>query len=335
MVVTGYAWRLGSFRIGEEGCFGSFSFFLKTVHLIFVNLSCRFEREFNTIKRMKKNTVKFSILLATVVLSLTGFAQKTNFEKAGWKLGVQSYSFHKFTFQEAVDKAQQLGLKYIEVYYGQPLGEGMEGTMDFRMNKNTRKQVLKYARSKKVKIVASGVVICKDEQEWEQLFEFADAMGIEIITCEPEYPHLKYVDKLANKYKIDVAIHNHPKPSNYWNPDMFLEAVDGLSGRIGACADVGHWKRMNLDPVECLKKLEGRVKALHFKDIKEKVEGEAEQHDVIWGTGILDMKGMLTELEQQNFKGLFSIEYEHNWDNSVPDIEKSISYFKNLSDEIL
>lgn len=284
---------------------------------------------------IKELVVKCILIVFSFALSLNGVAQKSHFEKAGWKLGVQSYTFHKFTFQEAVDKAQQLGLKYIEVYYGQPLGEGMEGTMDFRMDKNTRKQVLKYAKSKKVKIVASGVVICKDEQEWEQLFQFADAMGIEIITCEPEYKHLKYVDSLANKYKIDVAIHNHPKPSNYWNPDMFLEAVEGLSTRIGACADVGHWERMGLDAVECLKKLDGRVKALHFKDIKEKVEGEAEQHDVIWGTGILDINGMLTELKRQNFEGLFSIEYEHNWYNSVPDIEKNISYFRDMTNKIL
>lgn len=280
---------------------------------------------------MKKSIfVKISVLLAVMVLSLAVFAQKSKLDKAGWKLGVQSYSFHRFTFTEAVDKAHQLGLNYIEVYYGQPLGEGMEGTMDFRMDKETRKQVLKYAQSKKVKIMASGVVICKDEQEWKQLFEFANAMGIKIITCEPEYKHLEYVDELANKYKIDVAIHNHPKPSNYWKPEMFLEATKELSSRIGACADVGHWARMGLDPAECLKKYNGKVKSLHFKDIKAAEAGEAERHDVIWGTGSLDIEGMLAELKKQDFEGLFSIEYEHNWDNSVPDIEKCINYFREL-----
>lgn len=283
----------------------------------------------------KKLAYKTGLLLAAIILSMNLFAQKDKLAKAGWKLGVQSYTFHKFSFKEAVDKAHQLGLKYIEVYYGQPLGEGLEGTMDFRMDKKTRKKVLNYAKSKNVKIIASGVIICKNEAEWDQLFEFADAMGIEIITCEPEYDHLQYVDELANKYNIDVAIHNHPKPSNYWNPDMFLEAIEGLSPRIGACADVGHWARMGLDPVECLQKIEGRVKSLHFKDIKEETGGEEERHDVIWGTGSLDLEGMLNELKRQDFSGLFSIEYEHNWDNSVPDIEKSISYFRKTADEVL
>jgi sugar phosphate isomerase/epimerase len=83
-----------------------------------------------------------------------------------------------------------------------------------------------------------------------------------------------------------------------------------------------------------LKKLDGRVISLHFKDIAPKIEGE-EQHDVIWGTGILDVKEMLKILKKQGFKGVFSIEYEYNWDNSVPDIKKSIEYFNQVSDEIL
>lgn len=283
---------------------------------------------------MKKIIRSSSILVLTLLLSANIQAETSKAEKAGWKLGVQAYTFHKFSLQEAIDKAQQLGLKYIEVYYGQPLGKDMEGTMDFRMDKATQTKVLAYARSKGVKIAASGVVICKDEAEWKQLFEFASGMGIETITCEPEYGHLKYIDQLANQYKIDVAIHNHPQPSLYWKPELFLDAVKGLSNRIGACADVGHWKRMGVDPVEALKMYEGRLKTLHFKDVKEKEEGEEEQHDVIWGTGVCNVEGILNELKRQKFKGLFSIEYEYNWENSVPDIKQCILYFDKTVDKL-
>lgn len=284
---------------------------------------------------MSKHLTRITCLILALFLSAQVMAKSTKAEKADWLLGVQAYTFHKFSLQEAIDKAQQLGLKYIEVYYGQPLGKGMEGNMDFRMDKATQQKVLAYAKSKGVKIIASGVVICKDEAEYKQLFEFASAMGIKIITCEPEYKHLKYIDQLANQYKIDVAIHNHPKPSAYWEPDLFLNAVKGLSNRIGACADVGHWKRMGIDPVEALKKYEGRLKSFHFKDVKEKEAGEAEQHDVIWGTGVCNDEAILKELKRQNFKGLFSIEYEYNWDNSVPDIRKCIDYFNKVTGQIL
>ena len=275
-----------------------------------------------------------NLLVLAILISSTGCATNNKAKKAGWKLGVQSYTFHKFNFQQAIDKIHELGLNYVEVYYGQPLGDGIGGTMDFRMDKATQKKVLAYAKSKNVKIIASGVVNCKDNAEWKQLFEFAKAMGIRIITCEPEYEHLKYIDQLANEYNIDVAIHNHPKPSLYWHPDLFLNAVEGLSDRIGACPDVGHWKRMGVDPIEGLKKYEGRVKSLHLKDIKEKEAGEAEQHDVIWGTGVCNIDEILEELKRQKFEGLISIEYEYNWENSVPDIRKCITYFNELVDEL-
>jgi len=279
--------------------------------------------------------VKSIVSLVFVLLISVGvFGQQTKAEKAGWRLGVQSYTFHKFSLKEAIDKTHDLGLKYVEVYYDQVLGDGIDGKMDYHMDKATQAKVLAYARSKGVKIVASGVIICDSEAEWKKLFEFASQMGIETITCEPDYKFLKYVDQLANQYKIDVAIHNHPKPSPYWNPDLFLNAVKGLSNRIGACADVGHWERMGINPVEALKKCQGRIKTLHFKDVKEKEAGEAEQHDVIWGTGVCNVEGMLKELKRQNFKGLFSIEYEYNWDNSVPDIKQCIQYFNKVVDKL-
>ena len=283
---------------------------------------------------MKKIVLSVIFLFILLLVFRDLSAQSSKAEKAGWRLGVQAFTFHKFSFQEAVDKTQQLGLKYLEVYYGQILGKDIQGTMDFRMDQATQQKVLAYARSKGVKIIASGVIICKDEAEWRQLFEFASAMEIEMITCEPEYKHLKYIDQLANKYKIDVAIHNHPKPSAYWNSDLFLDAVKELSSRIGACADVGHWKRMGIDPVVAIKKCEGRLKSLHFKDIKEKADSEAEQHDVEWGTGVCNVEEILSELKSQNFKGLFSIEYEYNWDNSVPDIQRCIGYFNKTADKI-
>jgi len=83
-----------------------------------------------------------------------------------------------------------------------------------------------------------------------------------------------------------------------------------------------------------LKELKGRIISFHFKDIAPKQAGEAEQHDVIWGTGILDVTEMLKELKKQSFKGIFSIEYEYNWDNSVPDIKQCINYFNRVVDEI-
>ena len=76
------------------------------------------------------------------------------------------------------------------------------------------------------------------------------------------------IDKLCAEFDINLAIHNHPQPSHYWNPDTVLKVCKDRSKRIGACADTGHWLRSGLNPLECLKKLEGRIISLHFKDLE-------------------------------------------------------------------
>ncbi len=283
-----------------------------------------------------KITFKITNLLLLIIFMSGCLSSNDKKNKdTGLLLGVQAYTFHKFSFKEAVDKVNQLGLNYIEAYYGQPLGVELgDGKFSFKMDKPTMKRVLDYAQSKNVKIIASGVIILNDNDDWLQLFKFAKNMGIEYITCEPKYEQLSFVDSLANEYNVDVAIHNHPKPSLYWNPDLFLEHVKGLSNHIGACIDIGHLKRMGIDPVNALKKYDGRIKTLHIKDIKEKEDGKIEQRDVIWGQGVIDMSGVLKELKRQDFKGLLSIEYEWNWENSVPDIKKCINHYDELISEI-
>lgn len=281
---------------------------------------------------MKSLIVKIYLLLLILSLSASVIAKSGKAEKAGWLLGAQSYTFHQFTFVETLDRMQKLGLNYVEVYYGQKLGDGFSGTMNYKMDKITRQRVLKLAKSKGIRIVASGVVICENNREWDQLFEFAKAMGIKTITSEPALDQLDYVEKLADKFNIDVAIHNHPKPSAYWDPIILMKALEGRSKHLGSCADVGHWNRMGIDPIEALKKCEGRIKSLHFKDVD---KAGADSHDTIWGTGVCNVESMLKELKRQNFKGLFSIEYEYHEKNPDPDMKECIKYFNQIVDRIL
>ena len=223
----------------------------------------------------------------------------------------------------------------MEVYPGHKLG-GKWGDTEFGPNleETTQKELLVFAKSKGVKLVGSGVFTSNSKEEWEKMFRLAKNMGMEYITCEPALDMWDYVEQLSNQYGIKVSVHNHPQPSNYWNPQNLLNAISHRSKNIGSCADVGHWCRSGMDSKECLKMLKGRIISLHFKDIAAKEPGASEQHDVIWGTGVLDVKGMMEILKDQNFKGYFAIEYEYNLLNSVPDIKKSVEYFNKTAEEI-
>jgi len=250
-----------------------------------------------------------------------------------WRLGMQAYSFNRFTFYEAVDKNEALGMRYIEAYPGQRLSkEKPDIRADHNMSSEIRREVLQRLQEAGVKLVNYGVVgLPNNEAQCRKVFDFAKAMGIETIVSEPPEDAFDLIDRLCEEYKINVAIHNHPKPSHYWNPDTVLKVCRGRSRRIGACADTGHWMRSGINPVEALRKLKGRIISLHFKDLN-KFGGGA--HDVIWGTGAGDARAMLAELARQNFKGVFSIEYEHNWLNSMPEIAGCVAFFRKVAAEL-
>lgn len=256
-------------------------------------------------------------------------------EDPGWQLGVHAYTFHRFTLFEALEKADSCGVKYIEIFPGQVIGGGIEGTTDYHMDSATRGSILKMIADRGLTLIAYGVVTPRGDEEWQKLFEFGRAMGIHTFTSEPDIKDIPLISKLCDEYNINVAIHNHPSPRPYWHPDSVLAAIQGQSRRLGACADVGHWVRSGLDAVECLKKLEGHVLHLHMKDLAYRAgkDDGADDRDVHWGTGVVNINGVINELERQQFKGMLSAEYERNWENNVPDVIASVQYFRKFISE--
>jgi len=253
-----------------------------------------------------------------------------------WKLGMQAYSFNRFTFYEAVDKTKALGMRYIEVYPGQRLSqEKADVKTNHDMSAQAKKEMMQKLREAGVTLTCYGVVgLPNNEEQCRKVFDFAREMGIETIVSEPPEDAFDVIDKLCKEYEIGVAIHNHPTPSHYWDPDTVMRVCEGRSKWIGACADTGHWCRSGVDPLEAVKKLgrAGRIRSLHFKDLNE--FGNRSAHDVPWGTGVSQAHAILTELDRQKFKGVFSIEYEHNWLNSMPEISKCVAFFRKTAAEL-
>lgn len=256
-----------------------------------------------------------------------------NAEKLGWRLGCQAYSFNRYTFYEAVDKNASLGLRTIEAYPGQTLSsDHSDARMNESLTPELRREVLAKLSDSGIKLANYGVCgLSADEGASRRTFEFAKAMGTETIVSEPAPEAFDTIEKLCEEFQINVALHNHPKPSRYWNPDTVLEVCRGRSKRIGACADTGHWMRSELNPLEQLKKLEGRIISFHFKDLNKFGPGA---HDVPWGTGQADVKALLTEIKRQGIKAVFSIEYEYNWTSSLPEIAQSVAYFDKVAAEL-
>ncbi|MBY0477495.1 MAG: sugar phosphate isomerase/epimerase [Chitinophagaceae bacterium] len=243
--------------------------------------------------------------------------------QTNWKLSVQMWTFHKYDFQTGLKKADSCALKFIEAYPGQKMGDGFEHTMGPDMSFAERQQLKQLLSVSKIKIIAFGVVSVEKEEDWLPVFEFCKDMNIPFITAEPKRAHLDAVNELAKAYNIKVAIHDHPKPSDYWHPDSVLAAIKGRP-YIAVCADIGHWARNGLNVVECLQALKGKIWGLHLKD----VDGfKIDAADVLFGTGVCDLPAVMAELKRQKFNGFLSVEHEANFYNNVPDVKKNISYY--------
>jgi sugar phosphate isomerase/epimerase len=244
---------------------------------------------------------------------------------ANWKLGVQMWTFRMFTFEQALDKVDSCGIKYIEAFWGQPLGAGLKDSFGVRMSDASKAKIKELMQQKGISMVAMGVIVPKTREEWKAAFDLAKEFGLSYITAEPLKNQWDMVDSMAGAYGIKIAIHDHPKPHVYWSPDSVLAAVQGHPN-IGSCADIGHWARNGINPVDALKKLDGHIFGVHLKDIVKFDDTHAA--DTVVGKGVIDFAPIFQELKRQHFSGMFSIEHESNWYNSVPDVIETRKFYE-------
>lgn len=248
-------------------------------------------------------------------------------ETLGWRLGVESYTFNKNTFFEAVDKTASLGLMYIE---GTPL----------KVSKDINKKLDYYLTDDEIaavrtKLLSAGVQmpvysihkIRNDEEVVRKLFEFCRKLGVETIVSEPEPEMLDLIEKYCERYDINLAIHNHTKDISplYWDPNNILKVCQGRSRRIGACPDLRCWILAGFKPVETLRKMKDRIITFHVHDLNE-FSGAGQ--DVPLGTGAAGLNEFIKEAYKLEIKPtLWSIEYGRNWNTNLPEIEQSVRFF--------
>ncbi len=255
-------------------------------------------------------------------------------EKLGWKLALQSWSGNfapdsEHTVMRSLEYAKKLGIHYLEVFPGQKLGGKEKGSFGPDMSEAEQKFILDAAKDADVKIIDTGVIgLPSDEAGSRKVFDWAKKMGITTIVSEPEEKALPMIDKLAGEYGINVALHDHPKPSRYWDPEYTYDHIKDLK-HVGFCADVGHWKRSGLIPADVLEKYGDKVFSSHFKDL---VKDGGGMHDVPWGTGESRAADMLAALKKHNFKGPIAIEYEYHWD--VPTLQKCVDFFNETANKL-
>lgn len=253
-------------------------------------------------------------------------------EKLGWRLGLEAYTFHKFTFFETIEKTAELGLAYIGALSFQRVSADIPRNFGPGLTDDELRAI-------RLKLDAAGVRLLTyyfqsipgDEEGCRKVFEFGRKIGIETFMTEPAPESLPLIDRFCQEYDIRVALHNHDQKGSpvYWNPDNILKVCKGRSKYIGACADVGYWIRSGIDPVAAIEKLKGRLITLQLHDLNEL---GPKGYDVPWGTG----KGRTEEIvrkihELGNTPVMFGLEFSRNWLKSMPEVKQCAEFFNALS----
>ncbi|MCR4414388.1 MAG: sugar phosphate isomerase/epimerase, partial [Thermoguttaceae bacterium] len=229
----------------------------------------------------------------------------------------------------------QLGVECIETGFFLPLDKARP---DLQTNQNlspaVRKELKQRLADRGLSMSGFYADLGADRDQARRIFEFTNEMGAGTIIAEPPAEAFDMIEKLCDEYAIDVAIHNHPESpqSKYWRPENVLAVCKGRGKRIGACCDTGHWVRSGLDPVECLRKLEGRILGFHLKDAAEK--GNRQSRDVPLGEGQANYAAVLRELKRQGYRGVTAIEYEHDSPELMADVAKCVAFVEKTAREL-
>jgi hypothetical protein len=201
--------------------------------------------------------------------------------KLTWQLAADGATFGKMKPIEMVEPLHSLTVHHMQ----------LSAAQDQTMSTADADALLAKIKSVKMDFVCMGPIDPgQSEADARATFEFAKKFNMKTIVAYPSDQSLGMLDRLANEYRINVAIRNRPKPYGYWDPKDLLVAITGRSNRIGACADVEAWKASGLVPADCVKELNGHVMVVQLGNFD-----------------TTDSADVLKELKDQKFKGICAV----------------------------
>jgi sugar phosphate isomerase/epimerase len=247
----------------------------------------------------------------------------------GVRLGAQSYSFRDRDLDACIAAMQQIGLGYCELWSGH--FEPKDNAAKPAWRKNPPLEDITAIRGK---FDRAGIQICAlnysfrpdwSDQEIENGFRIANALGVDKITASSTVPTAKRIDPFARKYKTWVAMHNHSRisPGEFARPEDFAEAMNGASKYICVNLDIGHFHAAGFDPVSYIEQNHDRIVTLHIKDRKEN-----QGANVPFGEGTTPIKPVLQLLKKKKSKIYANIEYEYKGSDTVAEVKKCFEYCK-------
>ena len=270
---------------------------------------------------------KLILIISTLALLCGCTTAEQPKQKAPRKVAVQMWTTHDYTLEESIIGLAKCGIDTIETTPIQPISKkfGKKALFNHYATQEQRDFVKNLLKQYNMKICTIYCRPPKDEADLKQLMEFGKFFGVNMYVSESRENTLPLWEKYCEQYGAKMAIHCHQRVSNtpYWDPKVVRKIVDQYK-HIGFCAETGAWSRSGVDPIEALKVAEGKILALHLKD--QKTFNDIKSAGVNYGTGCLDMKGILAELDRQGFNHYYVIEQGDDQKNAFEIVKANKKY---------
>lgn len=179
-----------------------------------------------------------------------------------------------------------------------------------------------------IRCVSYYTATIKDDRDLDYAVRFAKIFGARNVSGDATGPILQRIDERFTQEGLTFGIHNHwfKQKFAYESAEDVLNGLAGLSKTVGATLDVGQMAACGHDPVAAIRMLASRLLLVHLKD----VAGAGAEHNVLLGSGVANIPGVMQALKKIGFRGLVAIEYEKDGDSN-DDMRTLVSYARELS----
>ena len=264
---------------------------------------------------------------ASAVMPIFGKAAVKSENKPGkhepLKLGMAGYTFLNFDLPSSIKMMQRVNVTNLSIKeFHLPLDSSPEKIKD----------VLQQLSTAGITPYAVGVIYMKSQEEVDRAFNYAKAVGVNMIVGVPNYELIDYTEQKVKEHNIRIAIHNHgPMDKLYPSPKDVYDRINKKDKRMGLCIDIGHTQRTGLSPANAVLQYQDRLFDLHIKDVTA-ANNDGQAIDV--GRGVIDFPAFENALYKINYQGMCSFEYELNMKDPLPGIAESVGYFKGVMNAI-
>jgi len=239
--------------------------------------------------------------------------------RAPFDLGIASYTFRSFPVDQAIAMTARLRVRKLTL---------KDMHLPMTITAQEMEAVGEKLKAAGVELSSCGVVYMTTEEEVHRAFAYARLAGITMMVGVPNVALLGLAEQKVKETGIAMAIHNHgPDNERFPSPESAYRLIEKMDRRVGLCVDVGHTRRLGLDPAVEIERFFDRLLDVHIKDVS---SADVKGTTVEIGSGVIDIPQLLRTLVRLGYSRTIHFEHEKDAKDPFPGVAESVGYVRGV-----